>query len=161
MSQTIVCASGYFDPLHYGHIQYLQKSKDLGDKLIVIVNNDRQAKLKKGSSFMPAAERVKLIRSLSCVDAAIEACDDDRTVCKTLALIHPDIFTNGGDQFNTSIPEYPICQKLGIRLNDGLGDKIQSSSWLIKNAAGKKEEVERLRKEKEAEVARKKAEMAN
>lgn len=95
-------------------MEYLQKSKDCGSKLIVIVNNDRQASLKKGSSFMPASERVKLIRSLECVDAAVEALDDDRTCCKTVRLLVPDAFTNGGDQNNQSIPEvmfFPICHQ--------------------------------------------------
>lgn len=135
MSQKVVVASGYFDPLHYGHIEYLQKSKDLGDKLIVIVNNDRQAALKKGQPFMPARERVKLVRSLACVDAAIESVDEDRSVCRTLGIVHPDIFTNGGDQKNENIPEAEVCAELGIRMVDGLGEKIQSSSWLLKSAS--------------------------
>lgn len=129
----IVVASGYFDPLHVGHIEYLKKSADLGDKLIVIVNNDRQAALKKGKAFMPCAERVKVVRELECVDMAIESCDEDRTVCKTLSILHPHIFTNGGDQTNETIPEREVCERLGIQLVDSLGDKIQSSSWLIKD----------------------------
>mmetsp|Transcript_39863 Transcript_39863/g.103184 ORF Transcript_39863/g.103184 Transcript_39863/m.103184 type:complete len:147 (+) Transcript_39863:68-508(+) len=132
MSQKVVVASGYFDPLHYGHIEYLQKSADLGHKLIVIVNNDEQAILKKGQPFMPARERVKLVRSLACVDAAIEAVDQDRSVSRTLAVIHPDIFTNGGNQKNDNVPEASVCHELGIEMVDGLGDKIQSSSWLVK-----------------------------
>eukprot|EP00930_Biecheleria_cincta_P080107 TRINITY_DN68193_c0_g1_i1.p1 TRINITY_DN68193_c0_g1~~TRINITY_DN68193_c0_g1_i1.p1 ORF type:complete len:148 (-),score=22.48 TRINITY_DN68193_c0_g1_i1:74-517(-) len=131
MSQRVVVASGYFDPLHYGHIEYLQRSRDLGDKLIVIVNNDVQASNKKGQPFMPARERVKLVRSLACVDAAIESVDNDNTVCRTLQLLHPDIFTNGGDIRNETVPEANVCRELGIKLVDGLGDKIQSSSWLI------------------------------
>merc|ERR1712224_861024 len=115
----VVVASGYFDPIHYGHVEYLQKSKDQGDTLIVIVNSDHQATLKKGKPFMPCSERVKLVRSLECVDAAIEALDEDRTVCKTLSLLHPDFFTNGGDQTNESIPEAEVCNRLGIELRDG------------------------------------------
>ena len=134
MTETIVCASGYFNCLHYGHIEYLQKSKDLGTKLIVIVNNDKQSLLKKGTSFMPEEERLKIVRSLECVDAAILAVDEDRTVCKTLKLIHPHIFTNGGDQTNDKIPEKGVCNEIGTKLVDGLGDKIQSSSWLIEKA---------------------------
>ena len=83
-------------PVPSRSFQYLQKSKDLGDSLIVIVNSDKQASMKKGRAFMPAAERVKLVRALECVDAAVIAVDDDRTVCKTLSLLHPNIFTNGG-----------------------------------------------------------------
>ena len=138
MSKTVVACSGYFDPMHYGHIEYLQHSKDLGDKLIVIVNSDKQATMKKGAPFMKASERVKLVRALECVDAAIEAIDDDRTVCKTLSLIHPDIFTNGGDQTNQSIPEASVCNQLGIAMVDGLGGKVQSSSWLLSKARGEK-----------------------
>lgn len=134
MSETIVCASGYFNPLHYGHIEYLQKSKDLGCKLIVIVNNDKQSILKKGTTFMSDVERLKIVRSLECVDAAILSVDEDRTVCKTLQLIHPDIFTSGGDQSNDSIPEKEICERVGIQLVDGLGEKVQSSSWLLEKA---------------------------
>ena len=128
----IVAVSGYFDPFHVGHLEYLEKSKTLGDYLFVIVNNDYQAKLKKKKSFMPEGERLKIIRSLSCVDGAILATDKDRTVRETLTVVRPDIFTNGGDQNNSTIPEIEVCQELGIELIDGLGDKIQSSSWLIK-----------------------------
>jgi cytidyltransferase-like protein len=131
MSKIIV-ASGYFDPLHIGHLEYLNRSKKLGDTLMVIVNSDHQAKLKKGQSFMPENERLQIIRSLSCVDSAVIAVDKDRTVCETLRSIRPYLFTNGGDQNNQSIPEKKICDELGIKLEDGLGDKIQSSSWLLK-----------------------------
>ncbi len=130
----IVCCSGYFDVLHYGHIEYFEKSKALGDKLVVIVNNDHQAKLKKSSSFMPEAERLKIIRSLHIVDFAVLSIDEDRTVCKTLESIRPDIFANGGDQFNTNIPEREICERLNIKLVDSLGEKLQSSSWLLQKA---------------------------
>jgi D-beta-D-heptose 7-phosphate kinase/D-beta-D-heptose 1-phosphate adenosyltransferase len=130
----IVCVSGYFDPFHVGHLEYLEKSKKIGDYLFVIVNSDYQAKLKKKKSFMDQYERLKIIRSLKCVDAAIIAVDKDRTVRETLRIIKPDFFTNGGDQNNTTIPEIDICRELEIDLVDGLGDKIQSSSWLIKSA---------------------------
>ena len=136
MAKKVVVASGYFDPLHYGHIEYLQRSKAAGDILIVIVNNDKQATMKKGRPFMPCAERVKLVRSLACVDVALEAADEDRTVCKTLRMLHPDMFTNGGDQNNDTIPEAAICEELNIDMVDGLGDKIQSSSWLVAKSNG-------------------------
>lgn len=127
----IVCVSGYFDPIHVGHIEYMERAKQLGDQLYVIVNNDDQARLKKGKPFMPASERLKVVRSLACVDAAVIAMDQDRTVCETLRYLRPDVFANGGDQTNASIPEAPICEELGIELVDGLGEKIQSSSWLL------------------------------
>jgi cytidyltransferase-like protein len=137
MSKKVVVASGYFDPLHYGHVEYLQKSKDLGHKLIVIVKNDDQNALyarpgspsrpgtpKKEKPFMTCAERVKLVRSLECVDAAVESVDEDGTVCKTLSLLHPDIFANGGDKTKDSIPEAEVCKNLGIELRDA--DTVKS-----------------------------------
>lgn len=135
---SIVCISGYFDPIHIGHIEYINRSKLLagdGGKLIVIVNNDYQATLKKGAPFMPAIERVEVLKNIKNVDEVILSIDSDRTVCKTLESIipRPNIFANGGDQFNNKIPEAEICNKYDIDLVDGLGDKIQSSSWLIKN----------------------------
>lgn len=132
MDKKIVVASGYFAPLHSGHIEYLTKSKALGDILIVIVNNDKQLENKHGHVFMSCKERVKVLRALSCVDMAVEAVDSDRSVCETLRILHPHIFSNGGDQFNKNVPEEAICKKMGILMVDGLGDKIQSSSALIK-----------------------------
>ena len=127
----IVCVSGYFNPLHVGHLEYFTKSKKLGDKLVVIVNNDNQALLKKGSCFMNETERLQIVRSLKIVDMAVISIDEDRTVCKTLQCIRPDIFTNGGDQLNSKIPEKSICEKLNIQLIDGMGEKIQSSTFLL------------------------------
>ncbi len=134
MSEKIVCVSGYFDPIHIGHIEYFKLSKNIGDKLMVIVNNDKQAELKKGKAFMPCDERIKIIEELKCVDYVIKSIDNDRTVCETLSSVtpKPDYFCNGGDQNNNTIPEVEICNLRNIKLKDGFGDKIQSSSWLIK-----------------------------
>jgi cytidyltransferase-like protein len=138
----IVCVSGYFDPIHIGHIEYFKKSKEIGTKLMVIVNNDDQASLKKGRAFMPCKERIQLIEELKCVDIVVESIDTDRTVCKTLSTVEPkpDFFCNGGDQNNNTIPEGPVCQSRNIELRDGFGDKIQSSSWLIGNSQTSVEE---------------------
>ena len=133
---SIACVSGYFDPIHIGHIEYFKLSKKRADKLMVIVNNDEQAKLKKGKAFMPVEERMKIIEELKCVDYVVRSIDIDRTVCKTLEMVEPrpTYFCNGGDQNNNSIPEAKICNELGIELLDGFGEKIQSSSWLIKGS---------------------------
>jgi cytidyltransferase-like protein len=133
MNNKIVCCSGYFDPLHVGHIEYFKKSKELGGVLMVIVNNDKQAILKKGNPFMPAEERMAIIAELECVDIVVKSLDDDRTVCVTLQMIEPkpDYFCNGGDQTNEIIPESLVCSERGIEMRDGFGEKIQSSSWLI------------------------------
>lgn len=140
---TVVCASGYFDPIHPGHIEYLEKSKKLGDKLFVIINSDKQAAMKKGKSFMKCSDRMKIVRSLACVDAVMEACDDDRSVCASLRLVKPDIFTNGGDQNNEGVPEAVVCEELGIQMVDALGDKINSSSWIIAAAKGEEKVVKK------------------
>ena len=134
--EKIVCVSGYFDPIHIGHLEYFKKSKKIGDKLMVIVNNDEQAILKKGKSFMSVNERIQIIKELRCVDFVIKSIDLDRTVCKTLETVvpKPDYFCNGGDQNNNTIPEVEICKKRNIELRDGFGDKIQSSSWLIQKS---------------------------
>tara|TARA_Y100000310_G_scaffold264470_1_gene275112 strand:- start:5835 stop:6245 length:411 start_codon:yes stop_codon:yes gene_type:complete len=134
----IVVASGYFDPLHVGHIEYLEMARKLGDKLIVIVNNDKQTHLKKGLEFMPFEERIKIVNALEMVDEVFASIDDDASVCKSLKEIKPDIFAKGGDRNTGNIPELDICKECCIEIIDGLGDKIQSSSELIKKSGDKK-----------------------
>ena len=134
MGFTVV-ASGYFDPLHKGHLEYLQEAKKLGDRLIVIVNNDVQTALKKGKSFIPQDQRVAIIKSLSFVDEVFLSIDTDASVCKSLSVLRPDIFAKGGDRNVGEIPEGQICRDLGIKLVDGLGAKIESSSRLIAEAS--------------------------
>lgn len=136
--EILVVTSGYFDPLHQGHLELFSRAKKLGTKLIVIVNNDDQAKLKKGIAFMSEKERLAVVGSLKMVDGAVLSIDKDKTVCQTLALLKPHIFAKGGDSTLTNVPEKEICDKFGIRLALGLGDKIQSSSWLLKDWEKKK-----------------------
>ena len=125
---TTVAASGYFDPLHVGHIEYLEMAKSLGDKLVVIVNSDVQAKIKKGKAFMREEDRLKIVKSLKCVDEAFISIDNNSSVCESLRLAKPHIFANGGDRKQEEIPEAEVCEELGIEMVDGLGDKIRSSS---------------------------------
>tara|TARA_A100001037_G_scaffold203664_1_gene182194 strand:- start:398 stop:811 length:414 start_codon:yes stop_codon:yes gene_type:complete len=125
---TIVAVSGYFDPLHVGHLEYLEMAKQLGDKLIVIINSDKQAELKKGKSFMNENDRVEIIGALKCVDEVFLSIDEDKSVCKSLEAIKPDIFANGGDRSLSEIPETAVMEKYNIKMVDGLGEKIRSSS---------------------------------
>ena len=134
MSEIVVAASGYFDPLHVGHIECLEMAKKLGDKLVVIVNNAEQTKAKKGFEFMPFKERIKIMNSLKIVDEVFESIDEDSSVCESLAKIKPNIFAKGGDRNVGNIPEKEIREKYNIKIIDGLGEKIQASSELIKNA---------------------------
>ena len=134
----IVIVSGYFNPIHKGHLEYFTRSKSFGDKLFVIVNNDKQRELKGSKEFQLEDERMLIVGNLKMVDEVILSIDTDRTVRETLRSIdmlygtdNELFFTNGGDQNNETIPERPICEELGIILIDGLGEKIQSSSWLL------------------------------
>ena len=126
----IVVTSGYFDPLHVGHLECLELAKHLGDKLIVIVNSDLQAKLKKGKSFMKEDDRMRIILALECVDEVFLSIDKDKSQCKSLKYLKPDIFAKGGDRMSDEIPESKVCRELGIEIVDGLGKKIRSSSEL-------------------------------
>ena len=127
-----VAASGYFNPLHKGHVEYLQKAKSLGDYLVVIVNSDHQRALKNSKVFMDQGERMSIIGALRCVDEVFLSIDEDATVCKSLEAVRPHVFAKGGDRFSSEIPEANVCRRLGIDMVDGLGQKIQSSSWLLK-----------------------------
>jgi len=125
-----VAVSGYFDPIHVGHLDYLKLAKQLGDRLIVIVNNNHQCTLKKGKPFMDELDRVRILESLKIVDEVFLSIDSDRSVCKSLEEIKPDIFANGGDRATSEVPESVVCKKYNIEIVDGLGDKIRSSSSL-------------------------------
>ena len=138
MKKAII-VSGYFNPLHKGHIEYFLNAKKHGDRLFVIVNSDYQRKIKGSKEFMKEDERVFILNQLKIVDKSFISIDKDRSVRETIKLIHNKYslkydlcFANGGDQTNDSIPEKPICKKLNISLIDKLGSKIQSSSWLLK-----------------------------
>jgi cytidyltransferase-like protein len=139
-TKTLVIASGYFNPIHKGHIEYLNRSKAIGDILFVIVNNDYQRLMKGSKEFMNEDERLLVVRNIKAVDEAMVSIDENsRLVEKSIEFIYNQmgskfdkvIFTNGGDQTAHTIGEKEICEKLGIELVFGLGDKIQSSSWLI------------------------------
>ena len=139
MKKKVIIVSGYFNPLHKGHIEYFLNAKKHGDKLFVIVNSDYQRKIKGSKEFMKEDERVFILNQLKIVDKSFISIDKDRSVRETIKLIHNKYslkydlcFANGGDQTNDSIPEKPICKKLNISLIDKLGSKIQSSSWLLK-----------------------------
>jgi len=124
----VVATSGYFDPLHVGHLECLELAAELGDKLIVIVNSDLQAKLKKGDSFMNQKDRMKIVSALKCVDEVFLSIDKDKSQCESLRSIKPDVFAKGGDRTSSEIPESKVCSELGIEIIDGLGAKIRSSS---------------------------------
>jgi D-beta-D-heptose 7-phosphate kinase/D-beta-D-heptose 1-phosphate adenosyltransferase len=134
-----IIVSGYFNPLHKGHLELFEKAKASGDQLWVIVNSDHQRKLKGSKEFMDENERLIIVKAIGIVDKALISIDKDKTQCATLGDLADNFsseyelyFANGGDQSNNSIPEVTVCKEKGIDLLEGLGDKIQSSSWLLK-----------------------------
>ena len=144
-NKIVVTVSGGFDPLHIGHVRYFQAAKELGDKLVVILNNDNWLLAKKGLVFMPERERKEIIEALAGVDRVVltghRLRTKDFSVSQALEKLRPDIFANGGDRTKKNIPEVEICDKIGCRMvfNVGKGGKIQSSSWLLaKHKASRK-----------------------
>tara|TARA_B100000795_G_C22727074_1_gene409834 strand:+ start:311 stop:736 length:426 start_codon:yes stop_codon:yes gene_type:complete len=138
MKKKAIIVSGYFNPIHKGHLEYFNNAKALADELFVIVNSDLQRNLKGSKEFQKEDERLFIVQNIKAVDKAIISVDTDRTVCASIRTLSETYgkeydlgFANGGDQDNNSIPEAPICNQLKIELIDGLGDKIQSSSWLL------------------------------
>ena len=136
--RKVVIVSGYFNPIHKGHLELFKKSQEHGDLLIVIVNSDKQRKLKGSLEFMDENERLMIVQAIKYVGHAFISIDQDRTQIESLKYLHKQFgsiwdlhFVNGGDQNNDTIPESVICNELGITLVDGVGDKVQSSSWLL------------------------------
>lgn len=135
----IAITSGYFDPMHRGHLELLNLSRAQGDVLWVIVNNDAQAALKKGKAFIDQDTRLAVTAALRVVDRAVLAIDTDGSVCATLdkliseakALGHEAVFCKGGDRHSGNIPEMTVLKKHGAMLIEGLGAKIDSSSRII------------------------------
>ena len=109
----------------------IREAAKLGD-VVVILNSDDWLKRKKGYNFMSFKERSYIAGSIKGVMMVSGVDDSDGSVCEALRRIKPNAFANGGDQNNNTIPERQVCEQYGIELIDGLGDKIQSSSWLLK-----------------------------
>ena len=133
---TAVIVSGYFSPLHVGHLDMIEAASELGDEVFVIVNNNAQQEIKKGKVIIDEADRLRVVLALRAVDHAIVAVDDDRTVCASLVKIAKDfddrtlIFANGGDRAPDFVPEAGVCEEHGIELRFGVGgdNKADSSS---------------------------------
>ena len=142
----IIVISGYFNPIHSGHIDYIKSAKQRGDVLVVIVNNDNQVKLKGSVPFQDENERFKIVNNIKGVDRTILSIDEDSTVCDSLRLVHKTyqddpffdemFFCNGGDRKEGGVPEDILTDELGIKMLYNIGGgKVQSSSELIKNAS--------------------------
>jgi D-beta-D-heptose 7-phosphate kinase/D-beta-D-heptose 1-phosphate adenosyltransferase len=134
----IVLITGGFDPVHSGHISYIQSAKKLGDQLVVGVNSDAWLTRKKGRPFMPLQERLSVLQNIKGVDWTVQFNDDDGTAkdaIRKVRLNYPSnkiIFANGGDRTNNNIPEMDIDDN-NIEFVFGVGgeDKKNSSSWIL------------------------------
>lgn len=133
----MVLVSGGFDPLHIGHVRYIQEAAKLGP-VTVALNSDAWLKRKKGYAFMSWDERKEILEALEGVKEVIPVDDSDGTVIPALEALKPEIFAKGGDRNNLNCKEYPVCQRLGILFVSGVGgmDKPQSSSWLVNRQWG-------------------------
>jgi cytidyltransferase-like protein len=132
--------SGYFNPLHVGHLRMMEAARAETGHLIVIVNNDAQQMMKKGRIIIPLADRLEIVRALRVTDEAMAAVDEDGTVQHTLRAIrekYPQtalVFANGGDRSSAArISEADTCEELGIELRFGVGgeEKADSSTRII------------------------------
>ena len=134
--KTIVLITGGFDPIHSGHISYINAAKKLGDVLVVGVNSDDWLRRKKGQEFMPSHERIKIIENLKAVDHCILFNDTENhaiEAIRNVKLMYPGdhvIFANGGDRTKDNIPE---MTEPDVEFVFGVGgeDKKNSSSWIL------------------------------
>ena len=133
--KKIVAVSGGFDPIHIGHVRMIQDARKLGN-VIVFLNTDEWLKRKKGYVFMPWEQRAEILLGVKGVKEVYSAMDDDDTVCEALKFYKPDVFANGGDRKPGHVPEYQVCEELGIEMAFSVGgdDKPQSSSWLVEKS---------------------------
>ena len=136
--KKIVLITGGFDPVHSGHISYIQSAKKLGDLLIVGVNSDEWLTRKKKRHFMPLIERANIIRNIKGVDFVIDFNDNDDTAKHAIWMVRQSyptdqiIFANGGDRTKTNIPEMDFLdKKLEFVFGVGGEDKKNSSSWIL------------------------------
>ena len=139
----VVVISGYFNPIHTGHLDYINAASDMGDKLVVIVNNDKQVSIKGSTPFMEEVQRMRIVNSIKGVNKTVLSIDTDGAVTETLKLIYDEysvdyffdsmVFANGGDRTKGNSPEEEYCNWRGIRTAYNVGGKkTQSSSELLK-----------------------------
>lgn len=133
---TLVLTSGFYDPIHPGHISCLVDSKNYGDFLVIIVNGNWATDNKKGRHFMDLRTRSEIVSAIRGVDFVVPfEIENDTTVNVALETIVPDVFTKGGDRVDEkTIPEWATCIDNGIDIITGVGDsKVHSSSNILED----------------------------
>lgn len=148
--QVTVAVSGGFDPVHVGHVRLFRCARALGDKLVVILNNDNWLRAKKGIVLMPERERAELIKGFEAVDDVVltrhPKNPKDMSVCAELRRLRPNIFANGGDRHKHNVPEDAVCADIGCKMVFGIGHggKVQSSSWLLEKYVKASKKLKRV-----------------
>lgn len=140
----VVIVSGFFNPLHGGHMDMIEAAAEMGDKLTVIVNNDVQQVQKKDKIILDEQNRLRLMKALRVVDEAVLSVDQDMTVINTIERIAEQnqgseiIFANGGDRDSAKVvPEADVCEKYNIKMVFGVGGNNKAdSSTRINQALG-------------------------
>jgi cytidyltransferase-like protein len=140
--EILVVTSGGFDPLHIGHVRLIQEARKLGDRLVVLLNNDNWLMKKKGFVFMSESERKEILENIKGVDEVVlsshEPEPEDMSVAPDLSKMIFDIFAKGGDRDVGNMPgrETVLSHEKGFKIVYNLGDggKVQSSSWLVANS---------------------------
>ena len=140
-AQDIIMVSGFFDPLHGGHIDNIQDAaKYCGDhthyQLVVVVNGDKAAVRKKGYVLLPIEHRMKVVAAIEGVDYVITF--DTDTVVEALRILKPAWFFKGGDRNmdNINVDEKIVCDEIKCNIAIGINsiEKTGSSSNFFYNA---------------------------
>ena len=117
-NRKLVVTNGVFDLLHPGHIQYLQQSRALGDKLLVCINDDDGVRALKGSTrpLLSANHRAAMLAALEAVSAISIFPGSKATAA--LRFAHPDIYVKGGDYTTDSLDreEFALLQQIGSEI---------------------------------------------
>mgnify|MGYP001166756189 FL=1 len=154
--KVLSIVSGGFDPLHVGHLELFENSKLISTDVLAIINTDDFLTNKKGKPFMPFEERIKIVQALKPITFTFKSIDKDHRVCESIKAVYNKykdkydkiIFCNGGDRTCAEdTPEDKLCEEIGVQTVYGLGDKIQSSSWLTQEEQNNPTEVTRLKPE--------------
>jgi cytidyltransferase-like protein len=142
--QKTVAVCGAFDPYpHAGHLEHIRKARELGDKLIVILNPDVDVIRKRGVCFTPMGQRYLMLKYNRYVDEIVISIDNDGTVAKTLLMIRPDIFAKGGDRIpdNFNHLEKEICEQIGCEVVFNVGDQLDSATEILRRIQSYKGDI--------------------
>ena len=155
----VMLVSGGFDPVHKGHLEMIAHAREQAEEVLVILNNDRWLRQKKGQEFMKSEEREYIMSQVKGVTKTFildPRTPTDKTACdgiySAIMAYRREFngkmrmaFGNGGDRVEGNIPEADYCDSMGVDMVWGLGKKVQSSSWLLERANNQEMEYKKPR----------------